>query len=416
MRPWVSAIRNAKGMVLPLALLCLVVLSALGLAFLTMSGYEPAVAANHAKTNSALYVAEAGIAHARDVFPTTDINALLQGGGQLFTAQAFGTGNYSVTVANNAADPGGANNDTDGILVLTSKGTFQAAVRQIQVSVKPGTTSPFQGAAFGDVGVTMGGSGGISDSFDSATGSYNAATAHSKGNLASNGDISLNLSTVVKGNATAGGTVINPAGVTGTVTTSAAHVTPPPILDCPAGGYTPASSVPITDSHITYNASTGILKVGGGVNLTLSASTGSTFYFSQVVLSGGSTLTLNTGGTHVDFFISDLLTVGGGGVLNYSNLSTLTPGKPTDLTIKACGNPSKPSAWGLTGGSGAYFAVYAPNHQVVVGGGGDLWGAVIGHEVDNTGGSKFHYDESLARQQWGGNAKFGIVAGTWREF
>jgi hypothetical protein len=401
-------------MVLPLALFFLVIQTTLLLAFLSMSGYEPAVAANHASSSSALYVAEAGIAHARDVLPGTDINALLTAGGQLFAAQAFGTGNYTVIVKNNAAadpggaDPGGANNDTDGILVLTATGTFQGATREVKLEVKRASDSPFKWGAYGKISLTMGGSGSMSDSYDSAQGAYNAGTAHSKGNLASDGSITLNSATVVKGDVTAGGSVTNPGGVTGIVTQNAPQVPDFPVLDCPTGAYTPASAVPITDSHITYNASTGVLKVGGGVNLTLSAPPTS-YYFSQVILSGGSTMTINTGGNHVDFFVSDLLTVGGGGILN-------TSAPATALTIKACGNPTKPATWAISGGSGSYFAVYAPNHQVTVGGGGDLWGAVIASEVNNTGGSKFHYDEALARQQWSASNKFSIVAGTWREF
>jgi len=306
--------------VLPLALFFLVIQTMLLLAFLSMSGYEPAAAANHAGSSSALYVAEAGIAHARDVLPGlsgAEVNALLAGGVPLFNAQAFGTGNYTVTVANNVglnlppnstADPGGANNDTDGILVLTSTGTFQGATRQVQVLISNTTLSPFQNAVFADVGITMSSTSGT-DSYNSKLAAYDPATAGSKGSVGTNGNISLSGSVTIKGNASAQGTITAGAGmVSGTSTSGAAHVTLPDVA-CPSGGFTP--SVP-SGAGISYNAATGVLSVSGGKNITLTYPAGGAYHFSSISLSGGSTLTMSGGGQHVDIYVDQTLSVSGG--------------------------------------------------------------------------------------------------------
>src|SRR5947207_15435269 len=80
----------------------------------------------HGDAANALGVPEAGIARAIDSLNGPIVGALPQ---TLFTGQAFGTAGftYTVLIANNTvagagliADTGGAANDTDGILVLTS--------------------------------------------------------------------------------------------------------------------------------------------------------------------------------------------------------------------------------------------------------------------------------------------------------
>jgi hypothetical protein len=121
----------------------------------------------------------------------------------------------------------------------------------------------------------------------------------------------------------------------------------------------------------------GMFRLGGGDNLTLQPGT---YYFTPLELTGGSTLTL-TGPTTI--YTTGRLVVGGGGVINPS-------GDPHDLSIIASGDRV---SW--TGGSDTYGSLLAPNAQIVIGGGGDFFGAAIGLELEMTGGSHFHVDESL---------------------
>ena len=41
--------------------------------------------------------------------------------------------------------------------------------------------------------------------------------------------------------------------------------------------------------------------------------------------------------------------------------------------------------------------VDAPNSDVAITGGTDVYGSIIGHTITDTGGTKYHYDESAAR-------------------
>jgi len=142
--------------------------------------------------------------------------------------------------------------------------------------------------------------------------------------------------------------------------------------------------------------------VTGRVNLTLKTPP-TQYYFSEVVLTGNSTLTVN-GGQHVDIYIEKKLDISGGGILN-------TSAQPTQLGLWACGIPNA-TQWTLTGGSGAYFSVYAPSHPVVTTGGSDLWGAVVGASYTATGGSKLHYDEGLAQTP---SKLLTVVTGSWAQ-
>jgi len=239
----------------------------------------------------------------------------------------------------------------------------------------------FPWAVFGQSSSSMGGGG--TDSWDSRLGPYNPATAGSNGDLVSNGDWTLNNSTIVKGDLSAGGNAFNTAGVTGTVTTHAPQVPAPPVIACPKGGYTPKASLGTLPPGVSYSASSGALTVGTGANLIL---TGVFYYFSSLTLSGG-TLTLNNGGRHADIYASVDLTITGGSVLN-------TAARPTDLEIWGCGiNAQK---WEIKSSADAYMSVYAPSHEVKLSGSGDVFGAIVcAFFATGGGGSHVHYDEAL---------------------
>ncbi len=247
------------------------------------------------------------------------------------------------------------------------------------------TLPTFKWAVFAHNSLTMGGTGSLTDGYDSRNGPYNAATADSTGDLASNANIDLQGGALVKGDVTAVSTVTvaSTASVTGTITQGAPPFPTMPVLTCPRNGYTPAASVP-NGPGVSYSASSGQLSVSGGNNLTLNAPP-TQYYLSKLTLSGGSTITINGGGQRVDIFIDDQVSVSGGGVLN-------TGTSPTSLALWACG--SKTTKWTFTGGSGAYFTIYAPNHPVRVDD-SELWGAVVGDKVEIVRGSKIHYDLAL---------------------
>ena len=67
--------------------------------------------------------------------------------------------------------------------------------------------------------------------------------------------------------------------------------------------------------------------------------------------------------------------------------------------------------WALSGGTGSYFAVYAPDHPLAITGNSSLYGALIGASISNTGGAKIHFDEALLRS----SSNLKVVPGSWTE-
>ncbi len=168
MNPRVSAVRDQKGVALPLALFALLMLTGLLLAFLTMSGMEPSMAANLNDVARARYVAEAGVEWAFDQLALNpNWNGILGTGGGVMVsnqtlpslAAAFGTFTSQIRNDNQNGDPaltglpidggvvgGNPTTDTNGAVILTASGTYGGVTRQIQVVVRRVAIPPFEGA------------------------------------------------------------------------------------------------------------------------------------------------------------------------------------------------------------------------------------------------------------------------------
>lgn len=164
MKPWARLTRNQKGVALPLALFALVMLTGLLLAFLSMAGMEPSMAANLSDVTRGRYLADAGIEWAFDQLANnTNWNTFLTTGGGVmannmtFPGLTAAAGTFTVRVRNDvqagdtvltgqgALDAGGANNDTNGIVIATATGTYQQVTRQIQVVVRRLALPPLPG-------------------------------------------------------------------------------------------------------------------------------------------------------------------------------------------------------------------------------------------------------------------------------
>jgi len=393
--------RNARrGFVLPAVIFSVAVMSIIvGVALSTASDERRASRATR-ESILATYAAEAGLRKTLGSLPDSAMAAnvaALNSGDSLDLGWQTMPNKAAYRAVINRVDNGGTN---QYMIVVQGRRTepFGGQSTLVAQVAKGGIHFKFGVYSQGKLNIS---GGGLSDSFDSDVAAYNALTAGSNGNLAGDSTITLSSSTVVKGDVTAARAVTGGI-VSGTVTQNAAPFAANPVLTCPAGGFTPAAGVPIS-SGITYNAATGVLVVSGGKTLTLPVPP-TQYYFSSVTLSGGSVLTFNNpGNLHVDLWISDVLNLSGGGIANPS-------GKATMLGIWSCG--ANTSNWTLSGGSGAYFSVYAPTHDVTISGSGDLWGALAAKSVTASGGSKIHYDEALGR---GPPQGLNAVAGAWSQ-
>lgn len=373
---------DRRGFVLTTVVFAIAIMSVVVVAALASASDEGRASRAVRESTLATYAAEAGLRGVYGSWPTAAVKALNPGDSlDLGWQNLPNRASYRVVI--HRVDGGGL--QEYDVAVQGRRIGLNGGVSTVIGAV--GGVPVFSNGIFAATQITLNG-GGVIDAYDSEEAPYNPAASDTTANIWSNGNIDIQRTTVYGDAGAAGnvniGTQVNIFGATA----SAATATPAmDIAACPVGGYTPAAQIP-NGAGITYNALTGILSVTAGAVLNLPAGS---YYFSQVVLTGNSTLQVNPAvGSNVQVVVSDLLNVSGGSV---SNLS----GAPTRLGFSSCGSPMIPSTWSLSGGGGAAFSVYAPNHPVNVSGGGDIWGAVVASTYMASGGAKLHYDAALAR-------------------
>lgn len=243
-------------------------------------------------------------------------------------------------------------------------------------------------------------SGGASvDGYSSANGgTYSSTHSDSLGSIGSNGSIVISgSSTKVGGHVHVQHTVINgtcgpPAtsdiftsgGPTyGTATPIATYVPPVPTIPAPGAAnetiHSNTTLPPGSYSNIKISSSTLTLTAPGVYNINCISMTGnSTLVISpptaQVVVNvTGNSCTANAP-----------IDLSGGAVSNTSGLAA-------NLLFNYAGTQTVK----LTGGSGAFMAVNAPNAAVALSGGSDFYGAIIASTVTDTGGVNLHFDNAL---------------------
>jgi Tfp pilus assembly protein PilX len=180
MRNWRTLLGNDRGVALVLALMMLLALTGLLLAFLSVSALEPQISRNLADTARARYLAEAGLEvgfatlvdtgdTAQSFTPAIDtasagapwvtlidngtIANVTTGGA---AAEAAFAGTYTVIVRNDAqagdgaltaqAVDGSVSTDANKIVIMRSTGTFNGASKTIEVVVRRAQLPPFPGA------------------------------------------------------------------------------------------------------------------------------------------------------------------------------------------------------------------------------------------------------------------------------
>ncbi len=386
---------NRKGFVLPFVIFAITIMSVIVVVALSTAADERRASRASRESTLALYAAEAGLRQTYGAWPSATVKALNPGDSlnlgwvNLPNKAAYravihrvdngGLQEYNVVVQGRRTDP------TAGIVTIVS------AV---------GGVPSFNHAVYTDNTLYVAGAGRL-DSYDSDIGPYLPATADSTASIWSNGDIFLKAT--VNGDATAVGTVdLGSSGVvTGVATSGATALAPMDIIPCPAGVFTPTANVP-AGPGISYSSTTGVVTVSSGATLTL---TDSSYFFSSIVLTGNSKLVF-PGNPHVNVYLRDSLNAAAGVVTNLSANSKA-------LSFASCGASAAPADWALnSGGSAAYYSVYAPNHAVYETGTGDYYGAVVAAAYYATGGGRFHYDAALARQP---SNRLAVQRGSWAQ-
>lgn len=227
------------------------------------------------------------------------------------------------------------------------------------------------------------------DSYNSQDGLYDALSANNNGDLCSGRDIRVNGSFDIDGDVMAGfGYDVRVSGgagrITGLTTNTSGGVAGPDVSLGDAEFNNDNGTIGLTDGgRSPWRQSGWEMGVTGTENLGIDPGT---YVLDSLRLSGGSTLTV-TGPTTI-YVRGDIDTLGG-------TLVNATQ-DPHNLTLISLGTDVK-----VSGGSGFYGSIIAPNADVSLGGTADFFGAVIGRTVDIGGDFVFHVDESLVATAWG---------------
>ncbi len=239
--------------------------------------------------------------------------------------------------------------------------------------------------------LTFGG-GAVTDSYNSALGTYAATVTNTGGNIGTNGTtascVKLNGSTTdINGNID-----IGPGGVPGNVITGSGTYDSSAVMSTALS--LPSVLIPVvgtnqgnqsfgTSASLAPNQTYGDVSVTSGATLTLSSGD---YVMKSLKLVGNANIALNITTGPVTIYITDDLDIAGGTVTNSTNKSTnlVFMVGPGCATVK------------LSGGANASYALYAPDSDVTISGGGQIFGAVIGKTVKDVGGSLIHYDKALA--------------------
>ena len=398
MHPQRCTLASERGIVLVASLLILALLMAGGLGAIFSTQTDLKSSANLKTGKQAFYIADAGLNRAwqqlddgdgindfalliKSVGPVTLTNdEAFAGGSHTVIAELLpGPGPKRLRVISSGCQPAG-NPCPSG----SSKAVLEAHLRR---------ESLFPRAISSTDSVTLS-TGASTDSYDSRLGPYASQAGSSAGHVRSNGSIVLSGSTtVLHGDADAGSQVLisNGASASGVVRQGVS-----PLDFSPVGACGPPYHDGTGIAGGSYDPLSGDLRGSGTDAIILQDGS---YCFSSVDLSGASSLTING---PVRIHLTNHSNLTGGGLIN-------TTEKAENLMIfSSVASPTLGVS--IAGGSSAYVTVYAPRARIMALGPGDLFGALVGENVTNSGAVRFHYDQKLMDNE-DGNVTFVL----WKE-
>lgn len=231
----------------------------------------------------------------------------------------------------------------------------------------------------------------ISDSYDSRIGAYGPGNIYPNGDICSCSDIIFNGGVEIRGDAMYGyDHRFVPSGksyeVWGMVGPHNLNVPVPWIDMAGASATNDNATMPRTvRGRDPFGGSQWDLYVTGNDSLTLP---GGKYYLTSALIDGRAFITV-TGPT--EFYLSGDGTFTGGGIVNASK-------DPKNLVIYSTG-----STLTLTGSSGFYGGVVAPNADIQMYGTTNVYGTVLGRVLDFDGDARIHVDEAMVRDLYGVN-------------
>jgi hypothetical protein len=278
--------------------------------------------------------------------------------------------------------------------------TKTGARKMVQGEVALNPAQPFPYGLFatgtGCGAVTLSG-GATTDSYTTANGgTYQSTKTSTGGDVGANGNVYLSGSSWIGGavgstitpsmvgscpaapmtiNGGSGGIIGYPTSTVNIIQPISTVTVPTPVIANLTG---PNQMNPSTLSPGNY----GDIKLTSNNNLTLASGT---YNINSISISGQATLTI-TGAVTLNVVGSGVnvpIDLEGGSVTNNSKIAS-------NLQINYAGT----STLKIAGGSATYLTVDAPNANVQLTGNTDIYGAIVGSTISDTGGAAFHYDRN----------------------
>ena len=298
---------------------------------------------------------------------------------------------------------------TGGVLTAHSIAAPQVS-RRAEAIVSPVSSFSLAAMSVGTMDLTN--QNIVIDSYDShdpnksTNGLYDPAKQQQNGDIATDGNLIEAGNAHIYGDvATNSGTVTGVANITGIQRTDF-YQDPIPVGAPSWSIVNPAVTTVTNTTTITADSTSGstasryqlsTISLSGSKTLTIAGNPdGSTTYVEiyvtgDISVAGTAQIVLGAG-VKAKIYFAGNVDVSGNGILNSNN-------QPADFQMYGIAPADDSSKHVSLGGNGQIIAaVYAPNHDVTVNGGGTnghVFGSVIGKTVTMTGVTNLHYDEAL---------------------
>ncbi len=295
-------------------------------------------------------------------------------------------------------------------------GDYITRLLRVLATNSPGTFSK-NIAAGGSIGLS---GGAVIDGYNSSNGAYDTSTnRNAAGGLVSNTKLAKGIDvgtahvygTVATG---PGGTVnVGSSGAVGDVAWNASHTGIEPGYTNNNGNISMTSNSPPTGLTVTPTITTAgksnIMYLSSGLymatNVTSSDSTkpiivtgSATLWVKNDLTVSGSGYVYIAPGASLTLYIGDQGTISGGGIVNGTGI----PSNFSLIGLPTCGTLT------YSGSSDFVGTINAPQADVTVSGGANVYGAVICGTFTSSGGSGVHYDQALSGPS-------GMVVISWAE-
>lgn len=299
---------------------------------------------------------------------------------------------------------------TNGILTAHAVASPRVS-RRIEAVVRP--TSSFNQAIMGVSTVDMTNQNIVVDSYDSSDPNKSTNGLYDVAKRQENGDVATNGALIEAGNAhiygdvaTNSGTVSGAANVSG-VERDDFYQEPIPVSAPTWASFNSTVTSVSNTTTLTANATPSAsvarfqlnsINLSGQKTLTLAGAADGSQTYIEIYVTGdisfsGQAQWIVQPGVTAKIYFKGNVDVQGNGILNSNN-------QPSDLQLFGI-QPSdgSPKSVNLGGNGQIISAVYAPDHDVTINGGGTnghVFGSVVGRSVTMTGVTNLHYDERLA--------------------